>query len=44
MSKLDGSEECFDLFGILFFYILCVRVTVEGEVVYGLVTEGITGE
>ena len=43
MSKLDGSEECFDLFGILFFYILCVRVTVEGEVGYGLVTERITG-
>ena len=36
------SEESFDLFGLFFWDILCVRVTAEGEVGYELVTEGIT--
>ena len=42
MGVSFGSEECFDLFGLLFFDILCVRVTAEGEMGYKLVTEGIT--
>ena len=37
-----GSEECFDLFGLLFLT-YCVRVTAKGEVSYRLVTEGIIG-
>ena len=46
VSKLDGSE--FWEWGVFWsiwafiFDILCVRVTAEGEVDYGLVTEGIT--
>ena len=37
------SEECFDLFGLLFLTYYVLRVTAEGEVGYRLVTEGITG-
>ena len=43
MGVSFGSEECFDLFGLLFFDILCVRVTAEGEVGYGLIIERIIG-
>ena len=40
---VQDLSECFDLFGLLFFYTFCVRVTAEGEVGYGIVTVGITG-
>ena len=44
MGVSFGSEECFDLFGLLFLTYYVLRVMVEGEVGYRLVTEGITGE
>ena len=43
MIKLDGSEECFDLFGLLFLTYYVLRVMAEGKVGYELVTKGITG-
>ena len=43
MGVSFGRKECFDLFGLFFFDILCVRVMAKGEVSYGLITEGITG-
>ena len=40
MGVSFGNEESVWIF---IFDILCVRVTAEGEVGYGLVTKGITG-